>query len=72
MSVRATDDDAIALYDSVTGLPLPMEVFTSDEDVEQFLEWYQEKSDVDLRYMSRTGLAELRKIWRAEPVRTTE
>ena len=48
MSVRISDASNVLLYDSVTGLPLLLEVFESEEQAAAFLDFAAERG-VDLR-----------------------
>lgn len=56
MSVRITTPDDVALFDSVTGLPILTETFGSADEAEAFIA-YAEKESTGLRGL---GWAELR------------
>jgi hypothetical protein len=74
MSIHATHQTAVALFDSVTGLPLALPVFASGEEAAAFLEWQQDASvwsDTeqravewdDLRALSAAELEAVATVW---------
>ncbi|HYW87616.1 MAG TPA: hypothetical protein VFB50_07595 [Chloroflexota bacterium] len=61
MSVRLSDDSAVFLYDSVSGLPLLLECFADADDAMAFLDWTRDQADIpDLRRCRATELDALR------------
>lgn len=45
MGIRISDEDTVFLYDSVTGLPLNIQAFRSQEHADSFLRWFLERFD---------------------------
>jgi hypothetical protein len=63
MSVRITDPQNVALYDSVTGLAFG-ETFSSADEAEDFLQHYASRLDAsDLRSLTPLQLAHVRLEW---------
>jgi hypothetical protein len=61
MSILISDDSSVFVYDSVTGLPLNMEVFNDAYEAEAFLEWAVEAAQGDVREYG--AAEELRALW---------
>lgn len=70
MGLRTTAEEArVALLDSVTGVALACEVFNSQEQAEDFIEWATPRSgQPDLRLCSQAELGDLHDRWFDERV----
>ena len=62
MGVRTTDNTNVALYDSVTGHAFG-EVFATEQEAEDFLEWLDSNEGRDARVIPSTELGQLRSAW---------
>lgn len=62
VSVRVTDKLTVALYDSVSGQAFG-EVFSTQEDADEFIDWLDMCNYPDPRTLSVEKLAELRGEW---------
>jgi len=64
MNVRTTTSDPTDfIYDSVSGYAIGP-AWSDAEDMENFLEWWNENHEVDLRRLSNPEVEEAIKIWR--------
>jgi hypothetical protein len=65
MSTRVTSSE-VALFDSVSGMPLPTPVFGSTDEAEAFLIYVmRESSATDPRSLLASEIAALRAEWEA-------
>ena len=63
MGIRTTASDPVHfIYDSVSGYAIGPSWSDEDEMVD-FLSWWIERSDVDLRYLSNPAVEEARKLF---------
>lgn len=63
MSTQVTNDGAVAIYDSVTGLPYRIAVFEDEWQAEDFLRWFGERHDEPLKGLTVSELEEEREAW---------
>lgn len=62
MGTRITDDETVALYDSVSGFAFGP-TFESPEMAMSFCKWSEDMDEPDLRTMSQITLSDLHNEW---------
>ena len=63
MGIHFTDDRAVALYDSVSGMAFGP-TFSSGALAEDFIQWAKDKKDIhDLRGVAPAGFVNLHSEW---------
>ena len=60
------------LYDSVTGVPLPIEVFCNEEDADDFVTWWEGRGGERLTTLGVSVLQDLRDSWQGEHDRASK
>jgi hypothetical protein len=65
MSIRITNNETVALYDSTSGFAFGP-TFDSEDDASDFLAWCNETDQNDLRAFRDTTLAGLVEKWKTD------